>query len=72
MPLKIPDEFQDRVDTEEEYENEAEYEKASRLRAQKNMLLGCVYLFCTNPIYNLTVFILILGNTAVLAIDDYP
>lgn len=65
----VPREFEE---IEDEYLDEPEHDKNSRLRSKKNKFYGCMYICCTNPFYNLFVFILILANTVTLCIDDFP
>lgn len=57
---------------EDDYEDEDENEIAARIRSKKNCFYRSVYLFVTHPVYNFIVFVLILVNTVVLAVDDFP
>jgi hypothetical protein len=54
------------------WEGEELYECKSRLRAEQNCLYGTFYALVTAPMFNLVIFLLIIFNTVVLAIDDYP
>jgi len=69
QPEAAPKEDTDQV---EEYDDEDENDIAARARSNKNALYRFMYVIVTNPMYNFVVFCLILMNTVVLAIDDFP
>ena len=57
---------------EAEFSDEDANEIAARIRSRKNCFFRTFFLLVTNPTYNFAVFIIILINTVVLAIDDFP
>ena len=67
---KFPGEVED--DSDEEFEDETQYEIAARDRSKKNKCYLKTYDLINDPFYNFVVFMLILANTIVLALDDYP
>lgn len=62
----------DEDEDNEEYEDEDDNDIAARLRSKKFCLYRAFYLMVTHPVYNFIVFMLILVNTVILAIDDFP
>lgn len=63
---------EDEDEDNEEYEDEDDNDIAARLRSKKFCLYRAFYLMVTHPVYNFIVFMLILVNTVILAIDDFP
>ena len=62
-PSIISDDFmEDMFDQEEEYHREA------RVRAQRNCCFKCSYAIVTSTAFNLFIFLLILGNTVTLSL----
>ena len=53
-------------------DRETAFELAARLRSRKNAFYTHLYNLVMNPLYNLIIFLLILGNTITLASDGYP
>ena len=64
--------FEQQLDSDSEFEDETRYEIAARDRSKTKFIYKKVYALINHPIYNFIVFILILANTIVLAVDDYP
>lgn len=59
-------------DEEDEFEDEDENDIAARLRSKSNCFYRSFFLMVTHPVYNFFVFMLILVNTIILAVDDFP
>lgn len=57
---------------DEDEEPETKYERAARLRSKKTIFYTYLYNIVMNPFYNIAVFLLIIGNTIVLASNSYP
>jgi hypothetical protein len=64
--------FEQQLDSDSEFEDETRYEIAARDRSKTKFIYRKVYALINHPIYNFIVFVLILANTIVLAVDDYP
>ena len=64
--------FEQQLDSDSEFEDETRYEIAARDRSKTKLIYKKVYALINDPFYNFIVFMLILANTIVLAVDDYP
>jgi hypothetical protein len=51
---------------------EAEHDRAARDRSMENALYRCLYVIVASHQFNFVIFMMIIFNTVVLAIDDYP
>ena len=68
----FPEGQPDDEDSDSEFEDETQYEVNARDRSKRNWCYRKTYLLVNHPLYNFIVFVLILANTIVLALDDYP